>query len=104
MGAQDLKRLVTAALGQGLPQVAVVSKGPAVDQLTKDLLSNISLCTPGKTPSTSAPGKVWCAGWQAYHFETVQSCPQYHNLIMYYLLLLDGGNSQVEPSPSLSTL
>lgn len=105
MGCRDLKQLVTAALGQGLPGTAVVSEGPAADQLAKDLLSNVSLCTPGKTPSTAAPGKGWCAGCkQAYNFDGVQSCPQYHNLITYYLPLLDGGNLQVEASSRLSPL
>lgn len=52
MGCQDLKLLITAALGWGQPRIAVSSEGPAADQLTKPLLSNTSLCTPGKTLPT----------------------------------------------------
>lgn len=52
MGCQDHKKLVAAALAQGLPRIVVASKCPAASQTAKDLLPNISLCTSGETPST----------------------------------------------------
>lgn len=87
MRCQDVKQLVPDALGQCCPRTAVVSKGLPADQLAKDILSNISLCTPAKTPPTSAPGKRWCAEWPAYSFDRAQRRPLYHRLIMYYLPL-----------------
>lgn len=88
-----------AALGQGHPRTAVVSKGLPAHQLAKDLPSNTSLCTPGKIPPTSVPGKGWCAGCPPYSFDRAQRCPQYHHLIMYCPPLWDRGNLQVEACP-----
>lgn len=48
-GCQDLKKLVAAALAQGLPRTVVTSKCPAASQAAKDLVPNISLCTSGET-------------------------------------------------------
>lgn len=54
-GCQDLKKLVAAALAQGLPRRVAASKCPAASQAAKDLLPNVFLCTSGKTPSISPP-------------------------------------------------